>query len=131
MNTERKITKTEGFLLGFTVLFLCSLLIVSARDRAEVRETGVETDRSVPQEAFLPDIAPLDLNAADADALEDLPGIGAVLAQRILAYREEQGAFRSVDELLGISGIGEKKLADLRDRVTVNGGSADEDFGSG
>lgn len=131
MNTRRKITKTERFLLAFTALFLCVLLVISAQDREEIRQAGIETDRSVPQETFLPDITPLDLNTADAEELDELPGIGEVLAQRILAYREEHGDFNSVDELLEISGIGEKKLADLKNRVTVNGGSADENSGSG
>ena len=131
MNAERKITKTEGFILAFTTVFLCSLLMISAHERAEVKKVGFETDRDVPQEAFLPDITPLDLNTADAQDLDDLPGIGEVLAQRILTYRKEHGRFESVEELLEISGIGEKTLEGLRERVTVNGGNTDEDPGSG
>jgi competence protein ComEA len=61
----------------------------------------------------------LNLNTADQAALEDLPGIGPALAQRILAWRDENGRFTSVDDLLAVSGIGDKLLAGLRDLVTV------------
>nr|WP_206686678.1 MULTISPECIES: ComEA family DNA-binding protein [Microbacterium] len=61
----------------------------------------------------------IDLNAADAGALETLPGIGPALAGRILAWREENGRFTSVDDLLAVPGIGEKVLAALRELVRV------------
>ncbi|KAB7746574.1 ComEA family DNA-binding protein [Nostocoides sp. F2B08] len=63
--------------------------------------------------------APIDLNAADATALDGLPGVGPVLAERIIAWRTEHGRFTSVDELGEVSGIGEKLLGQIRDRVTV------------
>lgn len=61
----------------------------------------------------------VNLNAADAAALETLPGVGPALATRILAWRDENGPFRAVDELLAVAGIGEKTLAGFRDLVTV------------
>lgn len=122
MKNERKVTKTEGILLGLTGVFLCSLLVLSAHDRKTETAIKVETDRSVPQETFLPDPAPLDLNTAGAEELDTLPGIGEVLAERILEYRAEHGPFRSVDDLKNISGIGEETVAGLADRVTVDGG---------
>ena len=63
--------------------------------------------------------AVVDLNTADQAALETLPGIGPALAQRVIDWREENGAFSSVDDLLAVSGIGEKVLANLRDQVRV------------
>ncbi len=65
--------------------------------------------------------APLDLNAATQADLEELPGIGPVTAGHILAWREEHGRFSSVDELLEVSGIGERTLAQLEPLVTVGG----------
>jgi len=62
---------------------------------------------------------PLDLNAADAATLDTLPGIGPVLAERIVAWRDENGPFTTVDELGEVSGIGPAVLADVRDLVRV------------
>lgn len=59
------------------------------------------------------------LNLATAGELEQLPGVGPVLAERIVAHREESGPFRRVEDLLDVSGIGEAKLAALRDLVVV------------
>lgn len=56
---------------------------------------------------------PLDLNSATLAALEALPGIGPVLAQRIVDYRTAHGGFRSVAELRNVSGIGPKRYASL------------------
>ena len=61
----------------------------------------------------------LDLNRATAQELTTLPGIGEVLAQRIVDYREAHGPFRSVEELIAVEGIGEGKLEKLRELVTV------------
>lgn len=61
----------------------------------------------------------VDLNAADAAALESLPGIGPVLAERVVAWREESGPFAAVDDLSAVRGIGPAVLAGLRDLVTV------------
>lgn len=63
--------------------------------------------------------AVVDLNTADQTTLETLPGIGPALAGRILSWREEHGGFTSVDDLLEVSGIGEARMAELRDRVRV------------
>ncbi len=61
----------------------------------------------------------VDLNTADQAALETLPRIGPALAERIIAWREENGRFTSVDDLLSVPGIGEKLLAGIRDGVRV------------
>lgn len=61
----------------------------------------------------------VNLNTATAAELEALPGVGPVLAQRIIAYREEHGGFRSVDELREVPGIGDATFAELESRVTV------------
>ena len=59
------------------------------------------------------------LNTADAEALDALPGIGPATAAAIIEHRGKVGAFTSVDQLLDVPGIGEAKLEALRDLVTV------------
>ena len=61
----------------------------------------------------------IDLNTADATALDSLPGVGPVIAQRILDWRTEHGRFTSVDELGEVTGIGDKLMAQIGPRVTV------------
>jgi competence protein ComEA len=62
---------------------------------------------------------PVDLNTAGLAELDALPGVGPVLAQRILDWRTQNGRFSTVDELGEVSGIGEKVLANLRPLVRV------------
>jgi competence protein ComEA len=62
---------------------------------------------------------PVDLNTATLAALDTLPGVGPVLAQRILDWRAQHGRFTSVDELGEVSGIGDKLLEQIRPKVTV------------
>lgn len=62
---------------------------------------------------------PLDLNRATAKELQELPGIGPVLAMRIVSWREAHGPFRRVEDLLAVPGIGPKTLERLRGKVTV------------
>lgn len=61
----------------------------------------------------------INLNTADHAALTTLPGIGDKLAQQILAYRSERGAFRYAEELLFIHGFGEKKLEAIYDLIYI------------
>lgn len=60
---------------------------------------------------------PISLNRATETELESLPGVGPVLAQRIVSHRESHGPFDQVEDLLQVPGIGEAKLASLRDLV--------------
>ena len=73
---------------------------------------GAQTNTSRQQQA-------LDLNRASAADLEQLPGIGAVLAQRMITYRQSHGGFQTVEELRQVKGIGRKKLDRVRPLVTV------------
>lgn len=61
----------------------------------------------------------VDINAADVSALDGLPGIGPVLAQKIVDWRTEHGRFASVDQLREVGGIGESKYAALKSKVRV------------
>ena len=59
------------------------------------------------------------LNGASASEIEALPGVGPVLAERIVAHRDAFGPFGEIEDLLDVSGIGEAKLAALRDHIVV------------
>jgi competence protein ComEA len=63
--------------------------------------------------------APISLNTATADQLDELDGVGPATAQKILEFRQEHGGFRSVDDLKQISGIGPKKFDALKDKVRM------------
>lgn len=61
----------------------------------------------------------IDLNSADTNELAKLKGIGEVLADEIISYREKRGGFRNIDEIMNVNGIGEKIFADIRDHIFV------------
>ncbi len=63
--------------------------------------------------------AKVPVNRATATELETLPGVGPVLAGRIVAFRDQNGPFGTVEDLLGVPGIGEAKLAAIRDLIAV------------
>jgi competence protein ComEA len=62
---------------------------------------------------------PVDINRATAAQLDELPGIGPVLAERIVSWREDAGPFASVDDLTAVPGIGPATLEELRESATV------------
>lgn len=62
----------------------------------------------------------IDINTASKDLLITLDGIGPTLAQRIIDYRNTHGGYHSIEEIMNVSGIGEKKFAAIRDHIVVN-----------
>ncbi|GAA1598541.1 ComEA family DNA-binding protein [Kribbella sancticallisti] len=82
-----------------------------------VPTTAVPT--GAPQPAGPGTTSPLDLNSATLAQLETLPGVGPVLAQRILAWRTEHGRFTTTDELQEVPGVGPKKFESLKPHVRV------------
>ena len=121
--------KTELILLGLAAAFLGVLLGISAGDRAAAEPVSVSAERALPPEEI--EVVLVDLNTAGIQELATLPGIGQGLAQRqqrgkfpcmaqrIVDYRAAHGPFENPEALMEVSGIGEKKFAELRDYVTV------------
>ena len=87
-----------------------------------VRSLGSEVTvlaASGPVRTAVTEQAAVDINSADTDLLQTLPGIGPALAERIVAYREEHGPFRYAYEITNVSGVGSGTYEKLRDRITV------------
>ena len=63
----------------------------------------------------------ININTANLEELQKLPGIGETLALRIIAYREEHGDFKSISELTNVSGIGLERLDKIMDHITIGG----------
>lgn len=92
-------------------------VVVPTENEAPAAPTGAQPGQQEPG-SRLPD-GRLDLNRATAAELEELPGVGPVLAARIVAHREQQGPFTEAAALREVSGIGEATWASLRDLVGV------------
>jgi competence protein ComEA len=90
---------------------------VADGEQIVVPRSGAGVAAASPPAAGSSPSAPLDLNSATLEQLENLPGIGPVTAQKILDYRQQHGAFHSVDELEGVPGIGPAHMAQLKGLV--------------
>lgn len=93
-------------------------LAVSPQMQTAPTTAATAAAETVPEETVS---FPVNINTADADTLTALPGIGRVLAERIVAYRRQNGSFRAVEEITKVEGIGEKKAEAILDLITVGG----------
>jgi len=76
--------------------------------------------RTDAQAAAKPAGPVVNLNTATASDLQELPGIGATVAARIVDYRQKNGPFKKIEELMNVQGVGEKSFLKLRSQITVN-----------
>ena len=98
--------------LGFLIC-MCIVLGATAATAAQ------DKAREKPAKASAAAIATVNLNTATQAQLETLPGIGAAAAKRILEYRQKNGNFKKVEELMNVKGIGEKSFLKLKQHLTV------------
>lgn len=109
---------TAGFFLGRNgnhggVELSVPQSMLTAPAETEAPEQTTAGTRSV--------VFPIDINTADAETLTALPGIGTVMAERIVAYRLENGSFTALEDLMNVEGIGKKRMDAIRDLITVGG----------
>ena len=110
---QRDVRMREGRLLA-AVLAVIALISLAIWLNRLPRSIDVEPVSSVSAETLT---VLTDINSAPAEQLALLPGIGQELAERIVKYRGEAGGFSSVEELDAVPGIGEGRIAQLRDLV--------------
>ena len=107
MNLAAKLADGDSIVLGD-----------SSTDSAGPGE-GVSTGGVGPESADAPGSSLVNLNTADEATLDSLPGVGPVMAQNILAWRDANGTFTSIEQLQEISGIGPSRYAQISPLVTV------------
>ena len=94
----------------------------AAESQPEALEEAQAEDEAVTEETEPAVVFPLNINTATIPELDELPGIGPVLAQRIIDYRTTCGGYKAVEELLKVNGIGDAKLMEIIDLITVETG---------
>ena len=115
---------TFGFLmlvLGYCFGRTSGTTVIYQREDygTEVQQTDPAEAVEMPAEDTSSSDEKIDINTADAALLETLPGIGPVLAQRIVDYRQTYGLFRTVDEIKDVSGIGDATFAEIESFIIV------------
>ncbi len=101
--------------LGAVLLMLPGLKALEAPEPVTFSASGrtAEVSEILPQQGSIP------VNSAGAAELDELPGVGEAISQRILEEREANGLFFYPEDLMQVSGIGEKKLEDMRDMLDL------------
>ncbi len=117
-NIPEKVT-----LIALSALLLAGALILHARHTHPVHEISVERNGLEKYVSLkniaghLDEIKKVNINEATAEELESIPGIGPAMASRLIKYRNEHGLFACESSLLDVKGLGEKKVAKMRDWI--------------
>jgi comEA protein len=104
--------------LSFLIGIFIAAFVATAPD-AWAQATKAATVRSATTGPRATPGAPVNINAASLAQLQTLPGVGASTAQRILDYRQKNGAFKKIEELMNVKGLGEKSFLKLKPLVNV------------
>ena len=106
------------------VLTIAAFASVLATIPSVVASSQGKAESAVPKPAST---APVNINTASAADFEGLPGIGAKTAARIIEYRQKNGPFKKIEELMNVRGLGEKNFLKLKPQLTVGAAKADHD----
>ena len=105
-------------------LLLTLALLAAAAMPAAAQQTSPKPAARSTAKAAAP-TSPINLNTATQAQLESLPGIGAKAAERILEFRQKNGSFKKIEDLMKVKGIGEKNFLKLKPYITVGAQKAD------
>ena len=112
----RRFTSVIGILVAALVVVSATAFAQAQPRKASTKATATAT-------------SPINLNTATAAQLETLPGIGPASAKRIVEYRDKNGAFKKIEELMNVKGIGEKSFLKLKPLITVGTEKAEKPSG--
>lgn len=105
-----------SFLKVFTLSLLFTPFLAAGVPAKQVQKTQAKKAAQTQSQSQSQTV---NINKAGAEALEALPGIGPALASRIITYRQENGPFKTVDDITQVRGIGSKMLAKLRPYLSL------------
>lgn len=110
LNLARKLEDGEKIFVPFSVNVSIYQKETLQSEKIQPREEIITTEK--PKK--------ININTASVQELDSLPGIGPVIAKRIVEYRLKFGKFRRIEDIKNVKGIGEKKFNDIRNLITVN-----------
>lgn len=117
------------FAIATLLLATTASPVLSQTPKSEAPPKAVKTTAAKAPAAKATASSPVNINSAAVAQLQTLPGIGASTAQRIVDYRQKNGAFKKIEELMNVKGIGEKSFLKLKPLVTVGSDKGDRPAG--
>ena len=111
MSHSLHLVRAFASLVSTAIVFAGIAVAVSAKAAAPAGQAPVAKER--------PTVAVVNINTATSTELQTLPGIGASTATRILDYRQKNGGFKKVEDLMNVRGIGEKTFLKLKPLITI------------
>lgn len=117
---KRKIATVVCIVLLFAVITAAGCLIERFEKDAFIEESVVtEDDVFYTSEVEARDDGLININTADAETLAEIKGIGEALAKRIIDWRENNGGYGVIEEIMNVAGISENKFEDIKNYITV------------
>ena len=113
---EKALLCAAVVIVAFTVGFIVGRKTADTRVVVESAPSDMSKTDEVVDTA---DKSLININTADSDELSSLPGIGKVISEKIISYREKNGSFKSIGEIMNVEGIGQSIYEQIRELITV------------